>query len=66
MGWGTSSSVGGGIIWIGIGLLHWLLLRVLGVLRMLRVPLLLLLLLLLKLLLSMHCQSLLVLNLLQG
>ena len=69
---GLRTAVGSGII--RIGLLHWLLLRVLGVLGVLLVQLLLSLLLLLLLLnlmlllllLPLHCQSLLVFDLLQG
>ena len=66
---GLRTAVGSCII--RIGLLHWLLLRVLGVLGVLLVQLLLSLLLLLNLmrmllLLSLHCQSLLVFDLLQG
>ena len=67
---GRRTAVGSGII--RIGLLHWLLLRVLSVLGVLLVQLLLSLLLLLLnlmlllLLLSLHCQSLLVFDLLQG
>ena len=66
---GLRTAVGSGII--RIGLLHWLLLRVLGVLGVLLVQLLLSLLLmllnlmLLLLLLPLHCQSLLVFDLLQ-